>query len=89
MKYSEDHKCPKCGGTASTEFVPCALGRKTCLILSTVAMQMKEVLRDKTVISCGNCRRKIRIIYTYRCFYCGIIYCRRCAKNHFGKEIKE
>lgn len=58
-------------------------------ILNTIKMQAKEVLHDKTLVSCGKCRRKIRIIHTYRCFYCSIIFCTRCAEKHFGKVVED
>lgn len=58
-------------------------------IMSTIKAQTKEVLRDKTIITCGKCRCEVRIIHTYRCFYCGIIFCTRCAEKHFEKVERE
>lgn len=38
---------------------------------------------DKTTIKCG-CHKQVKLIYAYRCLYCGIWYCRECAQEHFG-----
>jgi hypothetical protein len=44
---------------------------------------------DETVVKCG-CHKKIKLIYAYRCRYCGIWYCGDCADEHFGyKKVDE
>lgn len=47
--------------------------------------QMREVIRTNTV----TCTRglKLEIIKAYKCLYCGIWFCRRCAKEHFEHGI--
>jgi hypothetical protein len=38
---------------------------------------------DKTVIRCPDCDHKVKVIYAYRCLYCGIWFCEICAQIHF------
>ncbi len=41
----------------------------------------------KIKITCaGGCKRKINIIYAYRCFFCRLWFCKTCSKPHFTKE---
>ena len=30
------------------------------------------------------CVKTVPIVYSYRCLYCGIWFCKACAKHHFG-----
>jgi predicted RNA-binding Zn-ribbon protein involved in translation (DUF1610 family) len=32
---------------------------------------------------CETCKREIDLASVYRCYYCGLYFCRRCAKIHF------
>lgn len=41
---------------------------------------------DKTTVKCG-CHKQVKLIYAYRCLYCGIWYCRDCAQEHFGAKV--
>lgn len=54
-------------------------------LLEIVAAQAKEVVlmvRVKVTCPCG---RRVSVYYhTYRCFYCGVYFCKKCAKRHFG-----
>lgn len=52
-----------------------------------VASQVREVGSSATV-TCG-CGRKIPIILSYRCYYCGVFLCAKCAGQHFGKTREE
>lgn len=44
------------------------------------------IAADKTTVKCG-CQKKIKVLYSHRCLYCGIYYCRECAQEHFGYRI--
>ncbi len=54
--------------------------------LKIVVRQAKELLQVRTIISCGKCDRRFRLIHAYRCFYCGILFCTSCAEKHFPKQ---
>lgn len=32
------------------------------------------------------CTAKVNIFSGYKCFYCKIVFCNACAKNHFGGD---
>lgn len=42
---------------------------------------------DKVTVKCG-CQ-KVKLIYAYRCLYCGIWYCKECAEEHFGMKVNK
>lgn len=52
-----------------------------------VIKQSREVLRTNT-ITCPCGANKI-LIYMYKCLYCGIFFCKKCAKEHFKIKNKE
>lgn len=35
-------------------------------------------------VRCGGCGRETGLLHAYRCYYCGIWFCERCAAGHFG-----
>ena len=43
----------------------------------------RDIAADKVTVKCG-CNKKIKVLYAYRCRYCGIFYCASCAEEHFG-----
>ena len=47
-----------------------------------VARQCREVVTsDKVTCVCG---QAVGIHMSFRCFYCGVWFCHRCAREHFG-----
>jgi hypothetical protein len=50
--------------------------------------QAWEVMSCKTRVTCP-CGFKTTMNYAYRCFYCGVYFCRKCAERHFKKEVKQ
>lgn len=38
---------------------------------------------DRIKIKCGNCGKEINLFYSFRCFECKIIFCKKCAEEHF------
>ena len=49
-----------------------------------IVRQTREAIRtNKTTCICGV---KKKIIYMYKCFYCGIHFCKKCAEEHFKQE---
>jgi hypothetical protein len=49
-----------------------------------VTSQLREVALTKARVTCG-CGVSVKLIYSFRCLYCGEFYCQRCAEIHFGK----
>lgn len=59
--------------------------------IRTIQAQTRE-LGDafwKTSVTCGDCGRKVGMLFAYRCYYCGIFFCVECAEKHFGKKREE
>ena len=46
--------------------------------------QFRELMGPSRV-TCG-CGRSIPVRFAYRCFFCGIWFCRTCAEAHFGER---
>ena len=46
--------------------------------------QLMEILpyRGEVLVHCV-CGNRISLMYAYRCFYCGLYFCRACAGKHF------
>jgi len=47
--------------------------------------QCWEVLHDKTRVTCP-CGWQLRLTRAFKCFYCGLWFCGRCAERHFHTE---
>lgn len=52
-----------------------------------VRLQLK-LARDGEHIPCGGCGRESRSRSQFRCYYCGIWYCKKCSAAHFGGARK-
>jgi len=51
--------------------------------------QLKEAKQDiGSRITCG-CGTRMRQHQAYKCFYCGVFFCEKCAAEHFGKTKDE
>ena len=37
----------------------------------------------KVALPCTYCQKQVGIIFQFKCFYCGLYYCRKCAEKHF------
>ena len=53
-------------------------------VREVVKKQTWETVNDGTRVTCP-CGHELRVIYGYRCLYCGVIFCKTCAKVHFGQ----
>jgi len=42
----------------------------------------------KLLITCGECGETYPWWFMYRCLYCEIFFCKRCAQLHFGRRLK-
>lgn len=38
-----------------------------------------------STVTCG-CGRRMAIECLFRCFFCGVWFCGKCAREHFGEE---
>lgn len=48
--------------------------------------QFKELMcQGHAMVTCG-CGRTVPVRFAYRCFFCGIWFCRPCAEAHFGER---
>lgn len=45
--------------------------------------------KTKVHITCGECGETFPWWYMYRCLYCDIRFCKRCAQLHFGKRLPD
>lgn len=61
-----------------------------------VTEQIRETFRQESqgvtvrmaLITCP-CERRLALVSSYKCLYCGVWFCRRCAEEHFGKTVAE
>jgi hypothetical protein len=50
--------------------------------------QSKEIIFDNQKVTCSVCKEKILLRQAYRCFYCSLLFCEICGKNHFSGKGK-
>ena len=52
--------------------------------------QLKEINDPiRPFVRCPGCLKKLRMDQAYRCLYCGIWWCEKCAETHFGQTKAE
>jgi len=57
--------------------------------------EVKRILKDQwnEAVSGGSvhctCGLQRALPLAYKCLYCGVYFCARCAEKHFGKTIKD
>ena len=54
------------------------------ILRQLIVKQTIAAHKQSAVISCGSCQKIINLARLYKCLYCGVWFCRRCAKKHFG-----
>jgi ribosomal protein L37AE/L43A len=61
---------------------------KTLQTLSSQLIEIRKQSSSNTFytikVTCPECKRKIGMLYLYRCFQCGLWICIKCAEKHFG-----
>ena len=45
-------------------------------LLSMMAVQARAVVDDKTTLQCAGCGRQMLLHNTFRCYFCGLYFCR-------------
>ena len=54
-------------------------------ILTIIAGQAREIYSvHEVLVTCGCCKRHVPLWVVYRCYYCGVYFCKKCAGIHFG-----
>ena len=57
-----------------------------------IRQQTRELVKQLGVmklwprIPCACCAKSTHLKDAYRCYYCGLYFCTRCAPEHFGGE---
>ena len=58
-------------------------------LLKIVFSQSKELIPIIDIKIHCPCGKRVSVYYhAYRCFYCGVYFCRDCAKRHLMREEK-
>lgn len=50
--------------------------------------QTKQLLESPSFVRCG-CLEKLKPHQSYKCLYCEVSFCKRCAEQHFGKTVNQ
>ncbi len=50
--------------------------------------QWIDSTKPAPTVTCG-CGHAAPLRFLYRCLYCGLFFCERCAEAHFGKTKEE
>ncbi|MFW5497738.1 MULTISPECIES: hypothetical protein [unclassified Maridesulfovibrio] len=45
--------------------------------------QLKAIEHGQKKAPCAECGEEVRLIYLYRCRWCGLWFCPKCAEKHF------
>jgi hypothetical protein len=57
-------------------------------LIKIIQSQNRMVIRNTFKMPCACCQREARIEWLYKCFYCGVWFCHKCAEEHFNIEKK-
>ncbi len=53
---------------------------------TAIARVQIEHIREFSACFCAKCRIHTRVTMAYKCRWCGVWYCHRCAATHFGPD---
>jgi hypothetical protein len=57
-------------------------------VKTTIArMQMQHII-DFMGCFCAKCHTQMRVTMAYKCRWCGVWYCHKCAAGHFGPDTE-
>lgn len=57
--------------------------QKKLLIMSKQCDELVKQKIDKSTITCACCGQEKYLVFMYKCFYCNLWFCSKCAKIHF------
>ncbi len=55
-------------------------------LIKIIQKQNRTVIRNTFKISCAYCQKETSIEWLHKCFYCGLWFCTKCAREHFDKQ---
>jgi len=58
------------------------------ILFGIIQKQNRTSIKNTFSITCGCCQKPTPIYWLYKCFYCGVWFCHKCAKEHFELEPK-
>ncbi len=58
-------------------------------LLKIIRKQNRIVIKNSFKMTCGCCQKITPVEWLYKCFYCGVWFCHKCAEDHFLSEKKE
>ena len=56
------------------------------ILRQLIVHQNRKVYKNDFKIECVGCNKEKYISQLYRCFYCSLWFCTKCAKDHFGEN---
>jgi hypothetical protein len=58
------------------------------VLFKLVLLQQTQLISIRGIIVTCYCGRTINVNYAFRCFYCGLYFCRICAARHFKNNME-
>lgn len=55
-------------------------------LLQLIAEQERQI-QVGSMVNCPGCRAAVDPRQGYRCYFCGLLFCRRCAGVHFSSKV--
>lgn len=52
--------------------------------LAELSSDASKVMLEHGEAPCEGCRQTVAVAQAYRCFRCGLWFCRECGQEHFG-----
>jgi hypothetical protein len=55
-------------------------------LIKIIRKQNRIVIKNSFKMTCGCCEKITPVEWLYKCFYCGVWFCHKCAEDHFSSE---
>ena len=56
------------------------------ILLKIIQKQNRTAIKNTFKMPCACCQKSTPIYWLYKCFYCGVWFCHKCAEEHFNIE---